>query len=52
LLQQTLEEEKRTDQKLTELSEEINSEALGDAAEAEDEGPRSMHKTFKAGSSR
>ena len=50
LLQQTLDEEKETDQKLTELSEKINSEAFRAAAEAEDEGKRPRHKTAKAGS--
>lgn len=52
LLGRTLEEEKETDQKLTELSEGINSKALGDDAEAEDEESKPMHKTVKAGSSR
>src|SRR5580658_9051895 len=37
LLQQTLDEEKETDQKLKELSEEINSEAFNTASEADDE---------------
>jgi ferritin-like metal-binding protein YciE len=38
LLKETLEEEKETDEKLTELSQEINAEALGDeSAEAEGE---------------
>jgi ferritin-like metal-binding protein YciE len=50
LLQRTLDEEKETDQKLTELSEKINSEAFRAAAEAEDEGKRPRHKTAKAGS--
>ncbi len=40
LLEQTLEEEKETDQKLTELAEQINPEAL-QAGEAEDEGDES-----------
>ena len=50
LLQQTLDEEKETDQKLTELSEAINSAAFRAAAEAEDEEKRPRHKTAKAGS--
>jgi ferritin-like metal-binding protein YciE len=50
LLQQTLDEEKETDQKLTDLSEEINSEALRSGAEAEAEETRPRHKTAKAGS--
>jgi ferritin-like metal-binding protein YciE len=48
LLQQTLDEEKETDQKLTKLSQEINSEAFDNSSEAEEETmPR--HKTAKAG---
>jgi ferritin-like metal-binding protein YciE len=50
LLQQTLEEEKETDQKLTELSEEINSEAFRTGAEAGTEETAARHKTAKAGS--
>lgn len=50
LLQQTLDEEKETDLKLTELSEEINSEAFRAVPEAEDEEKRPRHKTAKAGS--
>jgi len=50
LLQQTLDEEKETDQKLTELSEEINSEAFGGGGDAEDEETGPRHKTAKAGS--
>jgi len=46
LLQQTLEEEKETDRKLTELSEGINSEAFNSGSEAED---RPRHKAAKAG---
>jgi ferritin-like metal-binding protein YciE len=49
LLQQTLDEEKETDQKLTELSEEINSEAFR-GGDAEDEETTPQHKTAKAGS--
>jgi ferritin-like metal-binding protein YciE len=50
LLQQTLDEEKETDQKLTELSEEINSEAFRRGAEAGAEETAPRHKTAKAGS--
>lgn len=50
LLQQTLDEEKETDQKLTEFSEQINSEAFNGGAEASDEETRPRHKTAKAGS--
>jgi ferritin-like metal-binding protein YciE len=49
LLQQTLDEEKETDQKLTELSEEINSEAFRTGAEAGAEETAPRHKTAKAG---
>jgi ferritin-like metal-binding protein YciE len=49
LLQQTLNEEKETDQKLTELSEEINSEAFNTASEADDEETSPRYKTAKAG---
>jgi len=47
LLQQTLDEERETDQKLTELSEQINSEAFDGGAEEVEPKPR--HKTAKAG---
>ena len=50
LLQQTLDEEKETNQKLTDLSEEINSEAFQAGAETGDQGTRPRHKTAKAGS--
>jgi ferritin-like metal-binding protein YciE len=50
LLQQTLDEEKETDQKLTELSEEINPEAFRGGGDAEDEETEPRHKTAKAGS--
>jgi ferritin-like metal-binding protein YciE len=50
LLQQTLDEEKKTDQKLTELSQEINSEAFGGGRETDSEETRPRHKTAKAGS--
>jgi ferritin-like metal-binding protein YciE len=51
LLQRTLDEEEETDQKLTELSEEINAEAFGGRAdsEVEAEETRPRHKTAKAG---
>jgi ferritin-like metal-binding protein YciE len=49
LLQQTLEEEKETDQKLTELSQAINSEAFHSGSEAQEEETRPRHKTAKAG---
>jgi ferritin-like metal-binding protein YciE len=48
LLQRTLEEEKETDQKLTDLSEEINFEALGAGAENEETRPK--QRAAKAGS--
>src|SRR5271154_1015137 len=44
LLQQTLDEEKETNQKLTDLSEEINSEAFQAVAETEEEETRPRHK--------
>jgi ferritin-like metal-binding protein YciE len=50
LLQQTLDEEKATDQKLSELSEEINSEAFSRGAEAGAKQTTPRHKTAKAGS--
>jgi ferritin-like metal-binding protein YciE len=49
LLQQTLEEEKETDQMLTELSERINSEVFNSGSEAEEAETRPRHKTAKAG---
>ena len=55
LLQQTLNEEKETDEKLTELSEEINIDAMGGASgktkmpdEEEDEVPRPRGKSRSA----
>ena len=53
LLEQTLNEEKETDQKLTGLSESINEEAnrtTGTATAQEEERPK--HRTAKAGSNR
>jgi len=55
LLQQTLEEEKKTDEKLTELSKEVNAQAM-DAAQAaeteqagdEEEASRSSQRTKRA----
>jgi ferritin-like metal-binding protein YciE len=49
LLQRTLEEEKETDQKLTELSEGINSEAFNGGAKAHHDQTRPPYKTAKAG---
>ena len=40
LLEQTLEEEKETDQKLTDLAGEINVEAMGEGSQDEDEAAR------------
>ena len=50
LLQETLDEEKDTDQKLTELSQKINSEAFDRSAGAVEEEPKPRHKSAKAGS--
>jgi ferritin-like metal-binding protein YciE len=50
LLLQTLDEEKETDQKLTELSEQINSAAFDRSSETEEQDSRPRHKTAKAGS--
>jgi hypothetical protein len=56
-MQQTLDEEKETDQKLTELSQEINIEAVSSAAaksamqeedEAEVPRPRAKSRSAKA----
>ncbi len=48
LLQQTLDEEKETDEKLTKLSEQINSKAFESSSQAQEEA-RPRHKTAKAG---
>jgi ferritin-like metal-binding protein YciE len=49
LLERTLEEEKETDQKLTELAEGINAEAASaDADEAESQGPQANRKAKAA----
>jgi ferritin-like metal-binding protein YciE len=55
ILEQTLTEEKETDEKLTELAEEINPQAFAvkDAAgETQGEETKVRHKTAKAGGSR
>jgi len=55
LLQQTLDEEKETDEKLTEIAKEVNSEAMSGDAESqrseeseEAEEPESTHRTKRA----
>jgi len=55
LLQQTLDEEKETDEKLTEIAKEVNAEAMSGGAESErseelEEGeePESPHRTKRA----
>jgi ferritin-like metal-binding protein YciE len=48
LLEQTLEEEKETDQKLTDMAGEINVKAMGEGSEDEEEMPRKKAKTAKA----
>jgi ferritin-like metal-binding protein YciE len=53
LLEKTLEEEKETDQKLTELAQGINTEAAAsESAEPTDDRPKSNHKAHAARSSR
>jgi ferritin-like metal-binding protein YciE len=55
LLEQTLEEEKKTDEKLSELSDEINSQAFEPSnsnEEMPDEEPKVKQRAAKAGSSR
>jgi hypothetical protein len=53
LLERTLNEEKETDQKLTDLSESINEEANQTRAEGTaEEEERPKHRTAKAGSTR
>ena len=53
LLEKTLEEEKETDEKLTELAKGINAEAASsDSAEPTDERPESNHKARAARSTR
>jgi ferritin-like metal-binding protein YciE len=47
LLRETLEEEKETDQKLTELAEGINAQAAGSGSE-EKEGRSESHRKAKA----
>jgi uncharacterized protein DUF892 len=55
LLEQTLQEEKETDQKLTELAQEINDEAAragSDKDESETSEAKPKQKAARAGSSR
>ncbi|MHB8412630.1 MAG: ferritin-like domain-containing protein [Candidatus Acidiferrales bacterium] len=53
LLEQTLNEEKETDEKLTELSEKINPQALKTGYSiGDEEQSKGKHKTAKAGSAR
>jgi ferritin-like metal-binding protein YciE len=48
LLKETLEEEKETDEKLTELAKDINAQANEGGPEAEEEEPRDKRKARKA----
>ena len=48
LLEQTLKEEKETDQKLTKLAEKINVEAEQEEGEEEEEGAKSKSKSARA----
>ena len=48
LLKETLEEEKETDEKLTELAKGINAQANEGGSEAEEEEPRDKRKSRKA----
>jgi ferritin-like metal-binding protein YciE len=50
LLEETLEEEKETDQKLTQLAEEINVEAVEEEEQAEEEATPSRARSSSAGS--
>lgn len=52
LLQRTLDEEKETNQKLTDLSEEINSEAFRGGEEVENQDAKPKQRAAKAGSTR
>ncbi len=55
LIEQTLQEEKETDEKLTELAEQINSQATSEAGQGEDEeeqDARSSKKLTTAGKSK
>jgi ferritin-like metal-binding protein YciE len=54
LLEQTLEEEKETDEKLSELSEQINSQAFEaqTSDEEAEQAPKAKQRAAKAGSSR
>ncbi len=48
LLKETLDEEKETDEKLTELAKEINAQANEGGSEAEEEEPRDKRKSRRA----
>ena len=48
LLEQTLEEEKETDEKLTELAKQINADANGEAGEEPEEQQRGQKKSKRA----
>ncbi|MHB8524557.1 MAG: ferritin-like domain-containing protein [Candidatus Acidiferrales bacterium] len=52
LLEQTLNEEKETDEKLTELSEKINPQALTGYSIGDEEQSKGKHRAARAGSSR
>jgi len=52
LIEQTLQEEKETDEKLTELAEQINSQATSEAEQGEGEDARSSKKLTTAGKSK
>jgi len=52
LIKQTLQEEKETDEKLTELAEQINSQATSEAEQGEGEDARSSKKLTTAGKSK
>ena len=47
MLEETLDEEKETDEKLTELAKQINSEANAESGEAEEQ-PRNQKKSRRA----
>ena len=52
LLEETLEEEKETDQKLTQLAEQINVQAAGEGEEGEEEEGEEATSGSRAGNSR
>ena len=52
LLEETLEEEKETDQKLTQLAEQINVQAAGEGDEGEEEEGEEATSGSRAGNSR